>query len=37
MAFVLSNIFMTLGGSDQREREIGNGDAGGGGEEGAML
>jgi hypothetical protein len=29
LAFVLSNIFMTLGGSDQREREIGNGGAGG--------
>ncbi len=31
LAFVLSSIFMTLGGSDQREREIGNGDAGEGG------
>jgi hypothetical protein len=35
MAFVLSNIFKTLGGSDQREREIGN--RGAGGEKVGML
>ncbi len=35
MAFVLSNIFKTLGGSDQREREIGNMGAGGG--EGVVM